>query len=151
MEQLFTEMKILLANKFFYLNGGSERVFFQERDFLLGKGHSVVDFSMQDDRNFASPYSDYFVPNIDYHKDGSLSKKISRMGTFIHSNIAVDHVKKLIKDKKPDMAHLHNIYHQMTPSIIPALKNDGLKVVLTLHDTKLICPGYLALNKGGIC
>ena len=144
-------MKILLANKFFYLNGGSERVFFQERDFLLEKGHSVLDFSMKDDRNFASPYSDYFVPNIDYHKDGSLSKRISQMGSFIHSNIAVDHVEKLIKEKKPDVAHLHNIYHQLTPSIIPVLKNNGVKVVLTLHDTKLICPGYLALNNGEIC
>ena len=144
-------MKILLANKFFYLNGGSERVFFQERDFLLEKGHSVMDFSMKDDRNFASPYSDYFVPNIDYHKDGSLSKRISQMGSFIHSNIAVDHVEKLIKEKKPDVAHLHNIYHQLTPSIIPALKSNGVKVVLTLHDTKLICPGYLALNNAGIC
>jgi len=144
-------MKILLANKFFYLNGGSERVFFQERDFLLEKGHSVLDFSMKDDRNFTSPYSDYFVPNIDYHKDGSLSKKISQMGLFIHSNIAVAHVKNLINEKKPDVAHLHNIYHQLTPSIIPALKSNGVKIVLTLHDTKLICPGYLALNNGEIC
>ena len=144
-------MKILLANKFFYLNGGSERVFFQERDFLVGRGYSVIDFSMKDDRNFASPYSDYFVPNIDYHQDGSLSKRISHIGSFIHSNIAVDNVEKLIKDKKPDMAHLHNIYHQLTPSMIPALKSNGVKVVLTLHDTKLICPGYLALNNGGIC
>ena len=144
-------MKILLANKFFYLNGGSERVFFQERDFLLGKRHAVLDFSMQDDRNFSSPYSDYFVPNIDYHKDRSLSNKISQIGSFIHSNIAVDNVEKLIKWKKPELAHLHNIYHQLTPSIIPALKSNGIKVVLTLHDTKLICPGYLALNNGGIC
>jgi len=86
-------MKTLLAKKFFYLNDGSER-FFQERNFLLEKGHSVMDFSMEDDRNFASPYSEYFVPNIGYHKDGSLSKKVSQMGSFIHSNIAVDHVKK---------------------------------------------------------
>ena len=39
-------MDILLANKFFHLNGGSERVFFQEREYLIQSGHSVVDFSM---------------------------------------------------------------------------------------------------------
>ena len=144
-------MNIFFANKFFYLNGGSERVFFQERNFLLENGYVVLDFSMKDDRNFASPYSDYFVPNIDYHKDESLAKRISQIGSFIHSNIAVDHVEKLIKEKKPDVAHLHNIYHQLTPSIISALKSNDVKVVLTLHDTKLICPGYLALNNGEIC
>lgn len=51
-------MKILLANKFFHLNGGLEAVFFQERDFLLGQGHDVVDFSMAVERNLPSSYAD---------------------------------------------------------------------------------------------
>jgi glycosyltransferase involved in cell wall biosynthesis len=46
---------------------------------------------------------------------------------------------------------LHNIYHQLTPAIIPLLKSRGVKVVLTLHDGKLVCPSYLMLNKGRIC
>lgn len=144
-------MKILLGNKFFFLNGGSERVFFQERAFLLEKRHSVIDFSMTDKRNFTSPYSDYFIPFIDYHEAESLSKKISQIGSFIHSNTAVNNVGKLVKKKDIEIAHLHNVYHQLTPSIIPALKNDGVKVVLTLHDTKLICPSYLSLKNGDIC
>ncbi|MCI5129965.1 MAG: glycosyltransferase family 1 protein [Candidatus Electrothrix sp. EH2] len=47
------------------------------------------------------------------------------------------------------MAHLHNIYHQLTPSIIRVLKKHNVKVVLTLHDYKLICPFYLALQHNG--
>ncbi len=43
-------MKILFINKFFHLNGGSETVFFQEREFLKKQGHTVVDFSMEDER-----------------------------------------------------------------------------------------------------
>jgi len=50
-------MRILLANKFFFRNGGSEVVMFQERDFLLREGHEVVDFSMHDERNFARKFS----------------------------------------------------------------------------------------------
>jgi len=56
-----------------------------------------------------------------------------------------------VQDEKPIIAHLHNIYHQITPAIIPVLKKEGAKVVLTLHDCKLICPSYLALRNGLIC
>jgi hypothetical protein len=38
-------MKVLMANKFFFRNGGSETEYFQERDFLLALGVVVVDFA----------------------------------------------------------------------------------------------------------
>ena len=144
-------MKILMANKFFHLNGGSERVFFQEREFLLHNGVDVVDFSMQDERNFDSPYAGYFVDKIDYDSVRGLSGKLKTARAFIHSGEAVRKIEQLVEKERPDIAHLHNIYHQLTPSIIPVLKNRGVKVVLTLHDYKLICPSYIALNKGKIC
>ena len=144
-------MKILFANKFFYLNGGSETVFFQERAFLLNQGHKVVDFSMADKRNFTSPYASHFIPNINYTEAGGLINKIKQAAAFIHSPVAVNNLELLIKKEKPQLAHLHNIYHQLTPSIIPVLKKHGIKVVLTLHDYKLVCPGYLALKNKEIC
>ena len=90
-EQLFAieQMKILLANKFFYLNGGSERVFFQERDFLLEQGINVIDFSMDDPRNFQSDYSNFFVSSIDYHNSSSLWKRFKQAAKFIHSFEAI--------------------------------------------------------------
>ena len=145
-------MKILLANKFFHLNGGSETVFFQEREFLLQQGHNVVDFSMADERNIASPYSGFFIKNIDFQKNVSLKGKVQQAISFVHSSEAVSKLEQLLVQEKPDIAHLHNIYHQLTPSIIPVLKKHGVKVVVTLHDCKLICPSYLALKKDGkIC
>ncbi|MCK9294118.1 MAG: glycosyltransferase family 4 protein [Desulfobulbaceae bacterium] len=144
-------MKVLLANKFFYMNGGSERVFFQEREFLLKEGSKVMDFSMQDPRNWDSPYSDYFIENINYKSAGGMGGKIKTAFSFIHSTEAVKKLKKLVEKERPDIAHLHNIYHQLTPAIIPVLKKNGVKVVLTLHDCKLICPSYLALRDTRIC
>lgn len=144
-------MKVLLANKFFYQNGGSERVFFQEREYLIDLGHSVVDFSMEDNRNLQSPTSSFFVPNINFNEKASFAKKIKQGASFVHSPVAVRNIESLIKQEKPQIAHLHNIYHQLSPSIIPTLQKHGLKVVLTLHDTKLICPSYLALDSDGIC
>lgn len=144
-------MKILFVNKFFFLNGGSERVFFQERDFLFNHGVQVVDFSMIDPRNFPSPYADFFVPKIDFHSQVSLWKKITQGVRFIHSPEAVRSIEEIVRQERPIIAHLHNIYHQLTPSIIPVLKKYGVKVVLTLHDGKLICPNYLMLKRGEIC
>lgn len=144
-------MNILLANKFFYLNGGSETVFFQEREFLLANGHRVIDFSMQDERNFASQYSDFFIKKIDFQESVGLKGKVQQAISFIHSSEAVSKLEQLIVQEKPDIAHLHNIYHQLTPSIIPVLKKHGVKVVVTLHDYKLTCPSYLALKGGEIC
>lgn len=143
-------MKVLMANKFFFLNGGSETVLFQERESLLSKGVEVVDFSMRSERNKQSAYADYFVDEIDYNTSGAIGK-LKAAVSFVHSCEAVDKISRLVRDTKPDIAHLHNIYHQLTPSIIPALKRAGVKVVLTLHDTKLVCPAYLSLCKGNIC
>ena len=144
-------MKILLANKFFFMNGGSERVFFQERDFLLKNGIHVMDFSMEDPRNLHSDYASYFVSNINYHtKQGPLAR-LKQAAKFIHSREAVSKLESLVKNERPNIAHLHNIYHQLTPSIISVLKRSHVKVVLTSHDTKLICPNYLMLAGGKIC
>ena len=145
-------MKILQANKFFFINGGSETVMFQERDFLLQNGHQVIDFSMQDERNFSSQYSDYFVGNRSYKQaESSKLSKITDAIAFVHSSEAVKNISRLISDTKPDIVHCHNIYHQLTPSIIGAAKKLGVPVVLTLHDYKPVCPTYNRLQQGKPC
>lgn len=143
-------MKVLLVNKFFFLKGGSESVFFQERFFLTKCGYSVVDFSMQDARNCDSSFSNFFVPKV-FYREGSLLQRLKSVRSFIHSSDAVAKLKDLLDSTKPDIAHLHNIYHQLTPSIIPVLKQNGVKTVLTLHDGKLACPAYNMISNGYRC
>lgn len=146
-------MKVLIANKFFFRNGGSEVVLFQERDFLLKSGVEVVDFSMQDARNFDSPYAPFFVENRSY-VNGAGSRVFGQIASaikFVHSTEAVRKIGQLIDKEKPDIVHCHNIYHQLTPSIIGAAKRRGVPVVLTLHDYKPVCPAYLRLHHGRIC
>lgn len=142
-------MKVLLANKFFFRNGGSEVVMFQERDSLLSSGNEVVDFSMQDERNSASAFSHYFVGRQDY-RGGGLGKLKSALA-FVHSPEAVRKIGALIDATRPDLVHCHNIYHQLTPSIIGAAKARGVPVVLTLHDSKPVCPSYTRLSNGQPC
>ena len=146
-----TRVKILLANKFFFLKGGSEKVFFQERSFLFSQGYRVIDFSMEDPRNLPSEHAPYFVSNIDYERPIGTWEKVKQSAEFIRSREAIGKIEEIVERERPEIAHLHNIYHQLSPSIIPVLKSRGVKVVLTVHDGKLICPSYLMLRDGEVC
>ncbi|WLA67661.1 glycosyltransferase family 4 protein [Bradyrhizobium diazoefficiens] len=143
-------MKVLMANKFFFHKGGAEVVMFQEREYLLHAGEQVIDFSMQDERNSESPYESYFVSNKDYRKDSKLSK-LNLALSFVHSREAVNKIAALIDKARPDLMHCHNVYHQITPSIISVAKSRSIPVVLTLHDFKPVCPVYLRLRAGQPC
>ncbi len=145
-------MRVLIANKFFFRNGGSEVVMFQERAFLQKNGVHVIDFSMHDPRNLDSPYRDQFVRHRAYgNGKRSLIQEVSNAVNLIHSTEAVRRIGKLIDSEKPDIVHCHNIYHQLTPSIIGAASRRGIPVVLTLHDYKTVCPVYTRLRNGTVC
>ena len=142
-------MKVLMANKFFFRKGGAEIVMFQERNFLLRSGEEVIDFSMQDERNCESPYESHFVSRKDY--EGRNLTKIGLALSLVHSREAVSKIAALIDKMRPDLMHCHNVYHQITPSIISVAKSRGIPVVLTLHDFKPVCPVYLRLRAGRPC
>ncbi len=145
-------MRILQANKFFYNRGGAETVYFSTTDLLRQHGHDVIPFAMQDDRNFATPYARYFPSNIELREDGGgITGKLAAAGRILYSREAEQKIDALIRDTKPDIAHLHNIYHQLSPSIIRVLKRHHVPAVMTLHDYKLICPTYTLYTEGSVC
>lgn len=141
-------MKILLVNKFYYLKGGAERYFFDLKKLLEEKGHHVISFSMEDERNFESQEKQYFVSNVDIEK---LRFSFKAAGRILYSFEAKRKLEKLIKKEKPDIAHLHNIYHQISPSILTVLKKYKIPIVMTLHDFKILCPVYILYTHGEIC
>ena len=142
--------KILFANKFFFLNGGSEAVMFDEMELMRKYGLDVIEFSMQDPRNLPSKYESYFVSQKGY-RSTSRSSQIKSALSLIRSREAVRQITNLIHVEKPDLLHCHNIYHQLTPSIISAAARLNVSVVLTLHDYKPVCPVYTQLCKGEVC
>jgi glycosyltransferase involved in cell wall biosynthesis len=60
-------------------------------------------------------------------------------------------MRALVREHRPDVAHLHNINHQLTPSILRVLRDERVPAVMTLHDYKLVCPAYTMLADGRIC
>lgn len=141
-------MVILQVNKFFHEKGGSERYFLALSQAQAGRGHEVVHFSMTHPRNLPSPWSAHFAPRREY--DGGALAWRSALA-FIRSREAARALESLLRRVRPDVAHLHNIYHQLTPSIIEVLSRARIPVVMTLHDYKLACPSYSLFTGGGMC
>ncbi|MCF7353051.1 glycosyltransferase family 4 protein [Vibrio sp. CK2-1] len=141
-------MKVLFVNKFFFPHGGAETVFFQEREMVKNEGYQVIDFSMQHEKNVPSKQAEFFVENVDYHGKHSVFNSLKVAFNFIHNQYACDQIEKLIKQEKPDIVHFHNIYHQITPSVITVANNLGCKTVLTAHDYRSVCPNYGMLAAG---
>ena len=144
-------MKILMVNKFFYLNGGSETYYFALKKLLELNGHTVIDFSMADNRNFSSDYSGYFVINVDYSGGGSAFEKLRIAKNIIYSNEAKKKFEQLVKDTEPDIVHLNIFQHQISPSILDVIKKYKIPTVYTAHDLKMICLNYQLLHHGRIC
>lgn len=147
-------MKILMINSFHYMRGGGERCFFDLSDLLRRHGHEVIPFCMGHPQNFPSEYSDYFVSFIDFPTELSkpgLSPKLRVVERILYSREARRKVEAIIEDTRPDLVHIHGFIHEMSTSILPALKAAGLPVVQTLHDYKIACPNTTFVSNDHIC
>jgi len=148
-------MRILMCNSFFYLRGGAERCFFDLSALLEAHGHTVIPFCMDHPQNLPSPYADYFISYMDFPsqlaKDAGLAGKLAVAERVIYSREAKAKVARLIEATKPDIAHIHGIAHETSPSILGAIKAAGVPIVQTLHDYKLLCPNTNFVAQGQLC
>lgn len=147
-------MKILLINNFYYNRGGDCTYLFSLKKLLEEKGHKVIIFSMNHPQNFYSEHSPYFVNYINYADEAKKKNIYSGIKVLSRSIYCVEarrNMERLIKDTKPDLAHLNNIRHHITPSILRPLKEHNIPIVWTLHDYQLICPNISFIAKGRIC
>jgi glycosyltransferase involved in cell wall biosynthesis len=142
---------ILNVNKFHYLRGGSERYYFDLEAILSERGHRVVSFSMTHPKNRPSPQAARFVPEVSWDGRGSALRALASGVSVIHSRAAAERIDALLDDEPIDVAHLHNIAHQLSPSILGPLRRRRIPVVQTLHDYKLICPNYRLFTEGAPC
>lgn len=142
-------MRVLAANKFYFVGGGSETVFFRTTELLESAGHEVVPFAMRDPRNRESPWSSYFARTHDY-AGSALNRGRDAVGA-IYSVSARHALHQLISASSPDVAHLHNVYHQLSLSVIDELRSSGVPAVMTLHDYKPVCPAYRLIADDGRC
>ncbi len=145
-------MRILFCNKFNFAFSGTEVYLFALMKLLAEHGHDVGLFAMSHPANRPSPYSSYFVPYVDYRdKHVGVVRQVRLAGRAIYSLQSRRNVGNLVRDFRPDIAHVRNIYHQISPSILWELRGRGIPVVYHVNDFKLLCPSYNLVAHGSIC
>lgn len=144
-------MKLVFANKFYFLKGGAERYMLDLTALMMHHGHEVIPFAMADKRTLPTKWKKFFVSPVQTEKVTFSPAGLKTAGRFLYSFEARKKFAALLGDVKPDLVHIHNIYHQISPSILPEAKKRKIPVVMTAHDYKLIAPNYSLFHDGAIC
>jgi glycosyltransferase involved in cell wall biosynthesis len=145
-------MKILYCNKYNFAFSGTETYLFEAMELMRAGGHETALFSMADPRGEPTPYDQHFVPLIDF-KNGARGpwQQARSAAHAVYSRDARRRLRGLIADFQPEVAHIRNIYHHLSPSILWELKARGVPVLYHLNDFKLLCPSYNMVSKGQAC
>ena len=144
-------MRILYCNKYNYCFSGTEVYLFELMDLMRARGHEVAMFSMADPHGEPTHYDRHFVPHIDFKQRSGLWQKARRAAHAIYSRDARRRIGAMIEEFRPDVAHIRNIYHHLSPSILWELKSRKVPVVYHLNDFKLLCPSYNLVSQGEAC
>lgn len=144
-------MKVLLVNKFHYIKGGSETYYFSLGDLLEKRGHQVIWFSMQDEKNIPCEQSKYFVDHVDFNASGNPAQTAKAAMHLLYSREAGRKFAKLLDDEKPDIIHLNIFQSQLTGAVVEEAYKRHIPIVYTAHDLKSVCPNYLMMHHQQVC
>jgi len=128
-------MKILLVHNSYQQHGGEDVVFQQEKELLQGGGHEVITYEKN---------------NQDALQEANHSKVLLGART-IWAVSSRKEFRSILRQHKPDIVHVHNTFVMISPSIYSACKEEGVPVVQTLHNYRLICPAATLFRDGRIC
>lgn len=130
-------MRVVLAHCYYRSSApsGEDAVFRNERELLANSGVDVIPYELHnDDIDDSSIYSRLVVA-----KETAWSARRNR------------ELSNLLTKCRPDVVHFHNTFPQMSPSVYAACRQNGIPVVQTLHNFRLVCPGALLLREGRPC
>lgn len=145
-------MKILYCNKYNFRFSGTESYLFDAMEGMRECGHEVALFSMADPRGAPTLYGKYLPEVKDFKSARGLLAKARLAGSAIYSIAARAKMRAMIDAFRPDVAHVRNIYHHPSPSILWELKARGIPVLYHVNDFKLLCPTYnMVLPNGEPC
>lgn len=140
-------MKILEINKFYNSKRGADKHFLELIALLKENGHNVADFAMEQKDDEKSEWSRYFLTTVGYTGKFSLWQQLKGIGRMFYSLEAKKKINLILDEFAPDVVHIHNIYHQMSPTILFEIKKRNIPIVMTVHDWKLINPNHaMTLN-----
>lgn len=125
-------MRVLTVHNYYQQPGGEEQIFATESALLESHGHEVTRYTLNNDEIATTN------PLI-------LAKK-----TLWNGKVYRD-LRSLMREVKPQVAHFHNTFPLISPSAYYAAKDEGVAVVQTLHNYRLLCPNALFFREGRVC
>ncbi|HET7389134.1 MAG TPA: glycosyltransferase [Nocardioidaceae bacterium] len=145
-------MRVLHVNKFLYRRGGAEAYLLDVATLQRAAGDEVALFGMQHPENGPLPYAAHFPTQVDLETaPESVNERLRVAARMFYSPSSRRGLAAVLADFRPDVVHLHNVYHQLSPSVLRAVAEARIPAVMTLHDYKLACPSYLMLADGRVC
>ena len=125
-------MKIVMLHNFYQQPGGEDDVFAMEARLLEAHGHEVVRHSVHNER-------------ID---DMS---RLSAATATLWNRETYWRLRTLFRSEAPQIAHFHNTFPLLSPAAYYAARAEGVPVVQTLHNFRLLCPNALLYRDGHVC
>nr|WP_296959524.1 glycosyltransferase family 4 protein [uncultured Mediterraneibacter sp.] len=129
------KQKILIVHNYYQIPGGEDTVVANEKEMLEEHGHDVTLYS----RN-----------NSELKTMGKFQKSLLPFSTIFNLRTYRE-IKKIIKEKKIDIVHVHNTLNLISPSVYYAARAMKIPVVQTIHNFRLLCPGATFYRDGHIC
>jgi glycosyltransferase involved in cell wall biosynthesis len=128
-------VKILVAHNFYQSPGGEDAVCEAEIKLLREAGHDVIEYLRHN--NEIQQYSFFQKASLGWRT--SWSHRTNR------------EFGELLSRESPDVAHFHNTFPLISPSVYYASRAAGVAVVQTLHNYRLLCPSGNLFRCGKIC
>lgn len=125
-------MRILTVHNYYKIRGGEDECFEAEIKLLREMGEDVEIYQENNDR----------VAEIG---------KLRMAADTIWSKEAYEKLQQRFIQKPLDVVHIHNFFPLISPSIYYAAKAQGIPVVQTLHNYRLLCPNALFFREGKVC
>jgi glycosyltransferase involved in cell wall biosynthesis len=125
-------MRILAVYNSYLNRGGEDEVFDTEASLLEQHGHEVLRYSKTNqDIDGLSPV---------------------HLGVMILWNRSVfQEIVEIVRARRPDVVHFHNTFPLISPAAYWAVKSQGVPVIQTLHNFRMLCPNALLYRQGRIC
>ena len=127
-------MRILHIDKFlpgWGYGGGVESCINAMVRAQVAAGHEVAEFGTARDEN---------APEMPRFFDFASARSPLNLPRMIHNTRAAAKLEAFLRRRKIDVAHIHSLYHHLTPSILPVLARRGIGIVMQMHDYRLACP-----------
>ena len=98
---------LLSINNYHYRRGGSDVVYLDHAALMEEQGWRNGFFSMKHPKNFGTPWSKYFIDEIEFGNTYTVAQKLAMASKVVYSFEAQKKLKRLLHDFPADVAHLH--------------------------------------------